>query len=345
MFVETDDYFAHQLVETHERVLLNDPSWAERVFFTVSHPDRFALDVGLSMYPNNDTVEAYAVGLLPGGRQFSMRAARDLSAGRRLFAGPIELEVLEPQRRWRLLCAANPSGIEFDLEYVARAAPYETRMPTLHRRGRLMYDNVIAFQPARYHGEVTLDGTRIAIDGVPGHRDRSWGVRASGEGRMRRGLVTTVFAEFDEFSILAMMYERFNGTPVKYAGVVNHDGGDGVAIERFEHDLVFDHDSRQLQEARFSFGDAQGRTWKVEAQPRMRLHLAGGGYTSDEHRRGQLGVPFWTERWNVDDPTQLRKIDQLNDNISHLRCGALTGHGVVETLLGEHDRYRVAPAE
>ena len=47
MFVPTDDLFAHQLVAPHVRVQLNDPSWAERAFFTVSLPDRLALDFGV----------------------------------------------------------------------------------------------------------------------------------------------------------------------------------------------------------------------------------------------------------------------------------------------------------
>lgn len=343
MFVETDDFFCHQIAEPHARVQLNDTSWAERAFFTVSHPDRLALDVGISMYPNNDTIEAYAVAALPDAVQHSLRASRDLSAGRwPLWAGPIRAEVLEPLQRWRLTCEENASGIAFDLEYRARARPHETRMPTLVRSGRLMYDNVIAFQPGRYSGEVIVDGRTFELEGLNGNRDRSWGIRASGEGRIRRGLVTTLFAEFEELSIVAMMYERYDGTPVVRSGAVSHDDGEVVEIVEFSHDLRFDFDSRQLEAAEIQMLDARGERWIVSAEPAFRLFLAGGGYTSDERRRGQLGVPLWHERWDLTDLGLIRRVDNLNDNICRLRCGDREGHGIVETLLGEHDRYAVA---
>lgn len=344
MLVETDDLFCHQLVAPHAEVLLNDPSWAERAFFTVSHPDRFALDLGISMYPNNDVVESYAVVALPSGVQRSLRCSRDLTAGRwPLWAGAIRLEVLEPMRRWRLLCEPNPSGIVFDLEYDARAGMFETRMPRLVRKGRLVYDNVIAFQPGRYTGELTVDGERFALDGLPGNRDRSWGIRTSGEGRIARGLVTTLFAEFDDLSILAMMYERHDGTPVVEAGAISRDGCDPLPVVSFSRELTFDHDSRQLQAARITLVDAEGEHWVVEADvPAFRLFLAGGGYTSDDRRRGHLGVPLWCEEWDLADPEVVRRVDNLNDNVCHLRCGERRGHGIVETLLGRHDHHVVA---
>jgi hypothetical protein len=344
VLVETDDLFCHQLVAPHAEVLLNDPSWAERAFFTVSHPERFALDIGMSMFPNNDTIESYAVVALPTGRQRSLRCSRDLSAGRwPLWSGAVRMEILEPMRRWRLVCDDNPSGISFDLEYRARAGTHETRMPRLVRKGRLMYDNVIAFQAGRYHGELSVAGERYVVDGLPGHRDRSWGIRASGEGRINRGLVTTLFAEFDDVSLLAMMYERHDGTPVVESGAVSRDGAEPVPIVSFSRDLRFDHASRQLQAATIDLVDAEGEHWCVVAQPAFRLFLAGGGYTSDERRRGHLGVPFWWEEWDLADPAVVRRVDNLNDNVCHLTCGERRGHGIVETLLGAHDHHVVAP--
>jgi hypothetical protein len=345
MFVATDDYFCHQLVAPHVRVQLNDPSWAERAFFTVSHPELLALDIGISMYPNNDVIESYAVVALPSDQQISLRAVRGLDEGRwPLWAGPVRGEVLEPLKRWRLTCERNDAGIEFDLEYVARAWPHETKMPTLVRSGRLMYDNVIVFQPGRYSGWVDVRGQRFELDGLPGNRDRSWGIRASGEGRIARGLVCTLFAEFEDVSLLAMMYERYDGTPVVRSGAVTYDEGQRVVpVVGFSHDLEFDHDTRQLTSAKIELEDAEGNSWAVVGAPSYRLFLAGGGYTSDERRRGHLGVPFWTEDWDLSDLEVMRRVDNLNDNICHLRCGDRTGHGIVETILGQHERYAVAP--
>lgn len=342
MLIETDDYFCHQIVAPHERVLHNDPTWAERAYFPVSDPDRFALDVGISMFPNGDTLEAYAIATVPGGPQLSMRAARSLSEGRRpLIVGPIRFDVLDPLRKWRMRLEPNQSGIEFDLEYTARCAAFETSSPTIYRRNRLVYENVNLLQTGRYTGTVTLDGERFEVSDVPGHRDRTWGLRSSGEGQVPRGMFAWLSAEFDDVALMAIVHERRDGTSVRLDGAVSYEGGELVRIVAVQHELEFDHDSRQLRRGRFDLTDERGEAWTVEVEPAMRLFLSGAGYTAGPNRRGNLGTPFWSERWDVDDPDVLRQVDELNDNICRMSCGGRAGHGVVETLLGAHDRYVV----
>jgi hypothetical protein len=344
MLTQTDDFFCHQIVEPHEHVALNDPTWAERAYFPVSDPERFALDAGISMFPNADTIEAYAIATTTDGPQVSLRASRDLSSGRwPLWSGPIRMEVLEPLRRWRLVCQENESGLAFDLEYVARGQAHETRSPKIYRRHRLVYDNVNLLQSGRYTGQVQVDGRRFTVDRVPGHRDRTWGVRTSGEGHVPRGLFAWLSAEFEDVSVMAIIHDRYNGTPVRRSGAVSYEGGRQVELVEFEHDLEFDYDSRQLRRAVFRLRDAEGTDWEVHAEPKLRLFLQGAGYTTGARPRGRLGMPLWTERWNTSQADVLERVDELNDNISVMRCGERSGHGVVETLLGEHDHYRVAP--
>lgn len=98
MITETDDFFCHQIAEPHAVTLLNDVSWSERAYFTVSDPDRFGIDIGVSSYPNL---------------------------------------------------------------------------------------NVNMFQAGRWDGEIRIGGKTLLVEGIPGHRDRTWGVRVSGEGRFR----------------------------------------------------------------------------------------------------------------------------------------------------------------
>ena len=345
MLTETDDFFCHQLAEPHAIVQLNDPSFSERAYFTLSDPDRFGLDIGMSMYPNNNRLEAYAIFTGSVEEQISLRAGRDLGEDRwPLRVGPITTEIVEPLKRWHLVCEPNDSGIEFDLTYVARAKPYECRSPVLRKHNRLMYDNVNMFQAGRWHGEVRVDGRTYPVDGIPGHRDRTWGVRASGEGRFNRGLLVWCSAEFDDVSVQALQHERHNGDTRHRMGSVSFEKtGEVIPIVGWEHDLVFDHDTRLLQKAAFRFTDATGHVWDIEAEPTLRLFLHGGGYTSGEDRRGFLPVDLWTERWDLTDDGFRPRIDGLNDQISRMRCGDRVGHGIVETLIGEHDRYRVAP--
>ena len=345
VLTETDDFFCHQLAEPHAIVALNDPSFSERAYFTLSDPDRFGLDIGMSMYPNNNRLEAYAIFTGSTEEQISLRTGRDLGDDRwPLRVGPITTEIVSPLREWRLTCEPNESGIEFDLTYRARAKPYECRSPVLRKHNRLMYDNVNLFQAGRWDGSVTVDGTTYGVDAIPGHRDRTWGVRASGEGRFKRGLLVWCCAEFDDVTVMALQHERANGDTRHRMGAVSFEQtGETIPIVAWEHDLDFDHDTRLLQHAAFRFTDATGKVWEITAEPKLRLFLHGGGYTSGEDRRGFLPVELWTERWDLTDPVLRPTIDGLNDQISVMRCGDRVGHGIVETLIGEHDRYVVAP--
>ena len=119
-FITETDFFCHQLVEPHAYVPSNERSWADRGYHTVSDPDRFGIDFGVSMYPNNDHLETYAIAALPG-RQWSLRACRELSDDRwNLNAGPITFKIVEPLKRWHYECKENESGISFELDYVAQ---------------------------------------------------------------------------------------------------------------------------------------------------------------------------------------------------------------------------------
>jgi hypothetical protein len=214
----------------------------------------------------------------------------------------------------------------------------------LRKHNRLMYDNVNMFQAGRWSGEIRIDGATLPVDGIPGHRDRTWGVRASGEGRFSRGLLVWCCAEFEDVAVQSLMHERHNGQPRHRMGAVSYEKtGEVVPIVGWDHDLQFDYDTRLLQKASFRFTDERGAVWEIDADPRLRLFLHGGGYTSGEDRRGFLPVALWTERWDLTDDDLRPRIDGLNDQISLMRCGDRVGHGVVETLIGEHDRYKVAP--
>src|SRR4051794_34833984 len=184
MITETDDFFCHQTIEPHAHVSVNDLSWADRAYHTVADPERFGIDIGVSTYPNRGMLHTYAIAAVPG-RQWSLRATRDYSEGRwRLRAGPIEAEIIEPMQRWSYHCAPNESGISFDLEFEARNGPYQIDQPPIRKGGRLIHEDVYVFQTGFYSGAVTLDDETFEIDRVPGARDRTWGVRAAGEGQL-----------------------------------------------------------------------------------------------------------------------------------------------------------------
>jgi hypothetical protein len=259
----------------------------------------------------------------------------------RCWAGPIRVDILEPLKRWRYSCEPNDSGISFELEYEARNLPYQINQPPVRKNGRLIHHDVYVFQPGYYTGRVTLDDQTFELDRVAGQRDRTWGLRAAGEGQLPHGLLAWLDAEFDDVSILAHIRDRGDDVPQVRDGAVYHDNGPVVPIVEFEHDLRFDYKTRQFEGGTIRLVDETGEEWVVEIEPQFRIHLSGAGYTSTKTRRGRLPVPSWHERWDLTDPDLVARVEGLNDNVSHMRCNGRTGHGVLETSIGEHTRYQV----
>ena len=341
MITETDDFFCHQTVEPHAHVSMNDPSWGDRSYNAVSDPDRFGLDIGISMYPNRGLFHTYAIAAVPG-RQWSLRATRPTSEGRwKLSAGPICAEIIEPLERWRYVCEPNDSGIEFALEFQARNGPYQIDQPPVRHNGRLIHHDVYVFQTGFFSGQVTLDGERFEVDRLPGARDRTWGVRVAGEGQLPYGVLAWLNANFDDVAIVAHIRDGANERPQVRDGAVYHDGGAVVPIVDFEHDLEFDYETRQCLGGTITLTDARGEMWPIKVDPTMRIYLSGGGYTSTNNRRDRFTERIWHERWDLTDPGVVQRVEGLNDNISHMTCNGRTGHGVLETSLGKHARYKV----
>lgn len=341
MLTEQDDFFSHQMISTHDHVMLNDPTWAERAFFTVSQPGQFLLEMGMSMYPNNNVIEGYAAAVV-GKTQYNFRSSRELRQDRwNKKVGPFHYNAVKPLKEWELHLAENKSGVSFDVRFEARSAPYECRSPYIRRQGRLMYDNINFFQPGRYFGTATVAGRTFQLDGLFGHRDRTWGVRNSGEGSIQRGLLTWISAEFSDHSIMAIIYERHNGKLAESAGAVSYEGGRIIPLVGFEHDLKFDPDTRQFISGEYWFTDDNGKVWHLTAKRLATLYLSGVGYRSSEGKRGTYQGEYWesAEIWDLSSPRKIPEFDGLMDNLVLFRCEGREAHGIVETLLGEHYRY------
>jgi len=67
VITETDDFFCHQTIEPHAYVALNNLSWGERAYHTLSDPDRFGLDIGAATYPNRGMFHTFAIAAVPAG--------------------------------------------------------------------------------------------------------------------------------------------------------------------------------------------------------------------------------------------------------------------------------------
>ena len=181
--VNADEFFNHQIVETHASVLQSDPSWAEKVCGMVAARDgSLSIGFGFGKYVNRNVVDAYG-GVSRGVEQWTVRASRALdSAVNNIDVGPLRYEVIEPLQQVRVrLDATDQQPIAFDL-LLDGLLPcmLEDREDRRTLNGYRHSANQIRYhQTGVASGWIELQGQRHQVtpeDWVM-TRDHSWGLR------------------------------------------------------------------------------------------------------------------------------------------------------------------------
>ena len=181
--VNADEFFNHQIVETHASVLQSDPNWAEKVCGMVAARDgSLSIGLGFGKYVNRNVVDAYG-GVSRGVEQWTVRASRALdSAVNNIDVGPLRYEVIEPLRQVRVrLDATDQQPIAFDL-LLDGLLPcmLEDREDRRTLTGYRHSANQIRYhQTGVASGWIELQGQRHQVtpeDWVM-TRDHSWGLR------------------------------------------------------------------------------------------------------------------------------------------------------------------------
>ena len=117
-----DEWFNHQIVNTHAAVGTADRAWTEKAWFALARKDgKMAASFGLGKYANRNVLDGFA-GVQIGTQQRTVRASRVLSS--RIDdtdVGPLRYEVLEPFKAIRITLAENAAQpLRFELALPAR---------------------------------------------------------------------------------------------------------------------------------------------------------------------------------------------------------------------------------
>jgi hypothetical protein len=314
----------------------------DRFYFNLyappTQPDTTFAVLGGSIYPPAGVIDGY-VCVAHDGEQRNLRVSDELDRARFTTVGPLAWDVLEPGRRWSLRLDANPSGVELDLEWSARAPVYEIPgYEALDESGTSRYDH--CFQSGHYAGTITIDGRRISVDGWQGQRDRSRGTRRV---RDRLGMHLWVQVQFGGECVGFLFNEARDGSVAHCAGGLLRDNGTVVELVGLEHDLAFT-DELELLSGRLRLRLADGSTRELEVVNTGRgIYMTGGGY-ADFH-----GVPIGThciqhERWRLDGSRTPRTLAlSMTDALCEVRDGATAGRGIFEYGLSRSAAFRYRP--
>ncbi|MFT3853336.1 MAG: hypothetical protein QM733_11445 [Ilumatobacteraceae bacterium] len=340
-YSDWDDYLVHQGFTTIDHVEDNDVHYTDRFYFNCHARDGSVLvTTGYGVFPNTQTAAGYCKLAFADGRHWDFGSSRRLTEARwDPHTGPMRWTVLEPRKRWRLQLEPNDSGVEWDIEYVARAPIWELQPIFGRKRGKVIVHQNHIQQSATYSGWVKADGETISVDGFYGSRDRTWGIRNHAEIDMWIWYA----AQFEDRAIAAWVWERADGSVMYVDGGFCHT--DGTISKRFtkmEHDVTFDDGFKRPRAAVVVFTDEDGTRYEVKASA---AHPNVNTYYGRNIEPGDSA--FEWQRWDETEPDTLRQVEALapaSDQVMQYELDGMTGYGIFE-LLGRRRRVPALPTE
>lgn len=352
-----DEFFHHQIVDTHASVLQADLSWTEKVCGMVCAPDgSLSVNFGLGKYVNRNVVDGYG-GVSRGLEQWTVRASRALSAAPNdVHAGPLRYEVLEPLQRVRVALQANAvQPIAYELELVGDLpCTLEEREDRRMLHGyRRSADQIRYHQMGRAHGWVEVDGVRTEVRDWVMTRDRSWGLRPSVglpapdvQPDPMDAMAPQILAMWSPvrfqaadgrtwgFFYYLLRYAGPGWSHERVQGGLEYPDGRRVALRKLEPQLRFNpHNQRLLGGSlQASLADGSTRRLRIEVLGDTGFHLGAGLYHGfDGHHHGE-----WRGELHVDGeyfadcstPDSVARLNQFRDCLVALHDDAEGAVGI-----------------
>ena len=265
--------------------------------------------------------------------------------------GPIDFEVLEPFRRWRLVLDENDYGTAFDITWEDTKRPVFRILGAGMIVGGRAYGGVAGYDGfGRQSGWVEADGERFELStaGYQGTRDHHWGTRdgVGGPG-MYRGMQHPYSGEWVEFDDIGIW-----GDHVLY-NLGDDRKGSGTLRDRV-HRMRFEPDTRLLVagEVDLHFESGEVRTMTFERLGHQIAFLRCGMYggpnggtpDGDVWHGMAMGETVSGETYDVTDPEVRRRICGLDQHQpvragrrGGLRPGRALRHPVLQDRPGRGD--------
>ncbi|MGH7988224.1 MAG: hypothetical protein ACREQX_18305 [Candidatus Binataceae bacterium] len=356
MLTRWDEMMCHQLPATMDHIATDSPEWTERIYvsiYDVRDKDTI-IGFGVGQYPNKNVQDGFAT-VWHQGKQYNFRASRTLRPHiDQLKIGPLEVELLEGLKRFRLKLGDNSSSLRLDLEWLASMNPHEEEHDFRQSGGKVVQDITRFDQVGRVRGSLQFGGKTLALseDRWWAHRDRSWGtrrpLRTDASDSKRTTFAPFLFswsvAQFRDYALHWRFVERGPGKYSYFSGEkVGPCGAEpdpGWMLDRTEQEFRWDASGPVQTLAggevllHFKNGEKREVSFVTHAP---RWHLKGGGYGGYRGwYHGDDKGPFHCEHevWNLYDPAILKEASTLSDHLIEWHCGNDTGFGIMEYGVG-----------
>lgn len=350
-----DEYPIHQVPLSMEFVGTSDRNFYDRCIFQAhDRTGDVLLITGLGVYPNLGVIDAYAV-VRSGDTQVAVRASDALGDNRlEQTVGPFTVEVIEPLKTVRVVCAAPDAGIDFDMTFHADFAAID-EPHHVHRLGpKILLDASRFCQVGAWSGTLRAGDRTYAVDADTwvGTRDRSWGIRPVGEaepgGRTAAEDPIDGFwwcwvpLRFDDFALMVIAQETGDGHRVLNEAVRVWADGRVEQLGWPEFDVRYTPGTRHPIGATVHMVDRDRKpvVMEVETLTSVPLHV-GAGYGGDpEWSHGQWKGRGWVEgaTYDMTDPAVAGRVPfGVIDHVGRAVIDGQEGWGIFEhATFGRH---------
>ncbi len=361
-----DEYPIHQLPRPVAWAGSSDRNFYDRCYLNAhDRTGDLFLITGMGFYPNLGTKDAYVL-LRRGDEQTAVHLGdgADPRGGDRMGqqVGAYRIEVVEPLRKLRLVMEET-HGIALDLHWEGSFEVVQEQ-PHLMRQGAATVLDAQRFaQVGTWEGVIEVDGETIVVDHDRwvGTRDRSWGIRPSGEAVPAGKPADPGFEgmwwlylplRFEEFAVVLIIQE----TPEGYRTLndCTRTFADGrVEQLGWPHVRIHYRDGTRLPEgATITCTTPEGEQLVLEVSSLLGVPIhVGGGYGGDsDWAHGVWKGAGFTERLTYDMTSSevagrvpFGVIDHVGRAVAHgpglgLGADGADGWGLFEHgVLGRHD--------
>jgi hypothetical protein len=289
-----DDYLIHQVVKPMDMLGTDDPNFMDRLWFMAYSSDgKVQMMAGLGSHPNKGIMDGFLL-IRDRGTQHNFRASRHIADDKSdPCIGPLRFEIVEPQQHWRMTLAPNEQGIECDLDFHARTAPYLFPPLEFTGQGQLHYK-----QPGSCTGVLKVRGEEFRMEAVPAVRDRSWGIRKPGI-VSGIGVLLAVEAHFASGAATMIYLDTLHESFQMRQGAMLDDDGTVTEVLQMRQAVEFAGADGLFETVAFEVVDAAGKTRTLTAKAISEpCYFTGGGY---DGRHGLDCGPLHTEgeEWDL----------------------------------------------
>ncbi|MGF0227435.1 hypothetical protein ACQR3Q_16935 [Dietzia natronolimnaea] len=348
-----DEFPVHQTPLPMAQAGTSDRNFYDRYYFNAhDRTGEVFLVTGFGVYPNLGVVDAFAT-VRHGDTQRSVRFSDALEArSLQTTVGGYRIEVIDPLRSLRLICEHPDLSMDMTWEGSFEAVLEDRHV--LLEGTRAMLDASRFAQVGSWSGTLSVDGLDFSVDPNVwlGTRDRSWGIRPSGEsdppGRWaaepREGFWWTYIPlRFDDYAMVIILQESPDGhRTLNHASRVFADGRiEQLGWPRMEVD--YRSGTRHPECARLNLITPRGEALLLEFKTLGGVPLSMGA--------GYVGDPAWSHgRWMGRDWCESVTYDMTSpdvvnmlpfnvvDHVARATCNGDVGWGLFEHAnMGRHD--------